>query len=275
MALSRREVLAFGVVVLAGLAACPASAADKKKIPVNLQLYSVREDCARDLPGVLRAVGQMGYDGVEFAGYHGRTAEELRKMLDDNHLKCIGTHISLDALRGDKLAQTIAFNKTLGNPNLIVAYMPTPQTREKAVAIAKEFAALAEKLKPQGMRVGYHAHGGDFKKIDGEPFWDIFFTNSGPDVIMQLDTANCLEGGGDPVAILKKYPGRSTSVHLKEHGGKKGAVIGEGEVKWDEVLKLCEGPAGTRYYIIEQESYDGPPLDSVKRCREALKKMGR
>lgn len=275
MHLSRREALKVGAGVLAGLAAGNVLAADKKKVPVALQLYSVRDDCARDLPGVLKAVAKMGYDGVEFAGYHGRTAEQLRQLLDENGLKCCGTHIQLKDVSGDELAKTVAFNKVLGNPYLIVAYMPTPATREKAVAVAKEFATIAAKLKPQGMKVGYHAHGGDFKKIDGETFWDIFFANAGPDVVMQLDLGNCLGGGGDPLAILKKFPGQSATIHLKEHGGKKGAVIGEGEVKWDEVFRLCEGPGGTKWYIVEQESYDGSPLESCRKCREGLKKMGR
>ena len=89
---------------------------------------------------------------------------------------------------------------------------------------AKLFTELAAKVKPQGMRVGYHAHGGDFKKFDGETAWDIFFSNAGPDVVMQMDIGNCLGGGGDPYAMLKKFPGRSATIHLKEHGGKPGAV---------------------------------------------------
>jgi len=78
------------------------------KIPVALQLYSVREDCARDLPGTLKAVANMGYDGVEFAGYHGRSAEELRKLVDDLGLQVAGTHIGIDTLLGDELEKTLS-----------------------------------------------------------------------------------------------------------------------------------------------------------------------
>src|SRR4051794_19457759 len=74
-----------------------------KPVLVGLQLYSVRDDCAKDLPGVLKAVAKMGYTGVEFAGYYGRTAQELREMLDSNGLKCYGTHIGLETLLGDNL----------------------------------------------------------------------------------------------------------------------------------------------------------------------------
>ena len=191
------------------------------KIPIGLQLYSVRKQCEKDLPGVLAAVSKMGYQGVEFAGYYGRNAQELRKMLDANGLKCCGTHAGWDTLHGDELKKTVEFNKTLGNPFLICPWLP-PQEVKSVNAIkatAKFFTDLAQKVKADGLRVGYHAHPGDFKKLDGETEWDIFFTNAGPNVVMQLDVGNCLEGGGDPYAILKKFPGarrQSTSRSSEE-----------------------------------------------------------
>jgi len=90
------------------------------RIPIALQLYSVREDCAKDFAATLKAVADMGYDGVEFAGYHGATAEELRTMLDDFGLKVAGTHTGLDTLLGDELEKTVEFHKTIGNRFLIV-----------------------------------------------------------------------------------------------------------------------------------------------------------
>lgn len=234
------------------------------------------QDCEKDLPAVLQAVAKIGYKGVEFAGYYGRDAAQLRKLLDDNGLKCCGTHIGLDTLQGDKLSKTVEFNKTLGNPFLIVSWMPTPTTLAAAIQVAKDFNALAAKVKPEGMRVGYHAHGGDFHKIEGQTFWDIFFSNTDPQVVMQLDVGNCIDGGGDPYAILKKFPGRAATIHIKEHGGKPGAAIGDGKVKWDQIFRLCEKPGGTQWYIVEQEGYGSTtPLQSVEKCFENLRNMGK
>ena len=278
MDFTRRDMLKLG---LGGAALWAAgserlSAAETKKIPIALQLYSVRQDCEKDLPAVLQAVAKIGYKGVEFAGYYGRDAAQLRKLLDDNGLKCCGTHIGLDTLQGDKLSKTVEFNKTLGNPFLIVSWMPTPTTLAAAIQVAKDFNALAAKVKPEGMRVGYHAHGGDFHKIEGQTFWDIFFSNTDPQVVMQLDVGNCIDGGGDPYAILKKFPGRAATIHIKEHGGKPGAAIGDGKVKWDQIFRLCEKPGGTQWYIVEQEGYGSTtPLQSVEKCFENLRKMGK
>ena len=92
---------------------------------------------------------------------------------------------------------------------------------------------------------------------------------------MQMDIGNCLEGGGDPYAILRKFPGRSATVHLKEHGGPPEAVVGEGEVDWKKVFAICEKTGGTEWYIVEHERGAGDPVENVKRCLENLRKMGK
>ncbi|MGQ9606444.1 MAG: sugar phosphate isomerase/epimerase family protein [Thermogutta sp.] len=278
MTLSRRDVLRTAAA--AGLcAACgklPAWAAEKK-IPIGVQLYSVREAAAKNLARVLAAIKEMGYEAVEFAGYYGHSAAELRKMLDDSGLKCCGTHTGWDTLQPNNLAATVEFNHTIGNKYLICPYLAESffATKEKAAETAELFNALAEKVQDQGMLVGYHAHGGDFRKVNGETAWEAFFSATKPEVVMQMDIGNCLGGGGDPYAILEKFPGKSKTVHLKEHGGKQGAVIGEGEVDWERVFKICETTGGTEWYIVEQESYAGGPLDAIRGCIQNLRKMGK
>src|SRR5262249_55922025 len=126
---SRRNFLKSTAATAAFVAASPINllAADSyggKKIPFALQLYSVRNECAKDLDGTVAAVAKMGYKAVEFAGYYGRDAKSLRKLLDDVGLKCCGTHISLDTLLGDNFTKTVEFNHTLGNPFLIVPSLP-------------------------------------------------------------------------------------------------------------------------------------------------------
>ena len=272
--LSRRRFVHTGSAAIASLGLGLARAADPKKIPIGLQLYSVRSEWQKDLAAVIQAVGKMGYKGGEFAGYYGRDAKTLRKLLDDNGLVCCGTHTPYESVQPKNLQATVEFNQTLGNPFLIV---PSMGGASKAdwLAHAKLFNEVAAKVKADGLFVGYHAHGHDFRKFDGETAWDIFFGNTKPEVVMQLDTSNCRDGGADPLAVLKKYPGRAMSIHLKEWGGPKDAVIGGGEIPWKEVFQFCETQGGTRWYVVEHERAGGDPLGDARRCLEALRVMGK
>lgn len=247
-------------------------------IPIGLQLYSVRHECEEDLAAVLDAVAKMGYEGVEFAGYHDRTAEELGKMLAARGLLCCGTHTRLDTLLGDELAATVAFNKTFGNKYLIVPGLAEERrnSRWAWLETAAIFNDLAEKVAPEGMQVGYHNHHIEFTEMDGELPWDTFFGNTAPEVIMQFDTGNAARGGGDASTYLRKYPGRATTVHLKAYSAANpNAVIGEDDLPWAHILELCAGVGGTEWYIVEYEVKDVPPLDAVEKCLKALRDMGK
>ncbi len=286
---SRRDILKSGLAACAGIYSFEtiARAAEEvnkmavvkkayKQLPVGLQLYTVRKECEKDFPGTIAKVGKMGYNGVEFAGYYNTKATDLRKILDDNGLKCCGTHTQFDTMLGDKLAETIEYNKVLGNKFLIIPWLDPNKYTTKAswLEVAKTFNELAEKVKPAGMVVGYHAHQGDFKPIAGETPWDILFGNTSKEVIMQLDTGNAMQGGGDPVAYLKKYPGRSLTIHLKEFSKTNPkALIGEGDVKWNEIFELCETTGGTQWYILEEESNAYPPLESAEMSFKNFKKF--
>jgi len=280
--LSRRDFLATTAAAVAAGGVMGAGCMDKltgkkaKKIPVGLQLYSVRADCAKDLPGTIEKVAKMGYDGVEFAGYYDYKAEDLRKMLDDNGLVCCGTHTAMDTLSDANLAATIEFNQTLGNKYLIVPWLKPDDSDPKRAwrAHAMRFNELAVKVAPHGMVVGYHCHAHDFHAIDGGVPWEILFDNTRPEVAMQLDTGNAMSGGGDPVKYLKKYPGRAVTVHLKEYSEtNKNALIGEGDLPWQEIFTLCETIGGTRWYIIEEEKDAYPPLEGVERSLENYRKL--
>lgn len=249
------------------------------RIPIALQLYSVRQDCAKDLPGTLAAIAKMGYDGVEFAGYHGRNAQELRKMCDDLGLKIAGTHIGLDTLLGDQLAATVEFNQVLGNKYLIVPGLKPERTSSKHAWLetAMIFDGIASRLKPLGLFTGYHNHFTEFAPLDGELPWHTFFGNTTPEVVMQMDTGNCAHGKGDVVAMIQPYFGRARTVHLKEYSESYNtALIGEGVMPWAVIFAYCEkAGSNTDWYIVEQESYAFPPLECVAKCLQNLKKMGK
>ena len=248
------------------------------RIPVGVQLYSVRDDAAKDLPGTMKKVAAIGYAGVEWAGYHGRSAKELRKLQDDLGLKACGTHTGLDTLQPDKLQATMDFNRELGNPYLIVPWLP-PERRATLAAwkdAAKIFNDLAAKVKAHGFKVGYHNHHEEFHAVEGEILWEQFWKNTTPDVIMQFDTGNALHGGADPMTYLPRHTGRSVTIHLKPFSKtNEAAAIGEDEVKWPEVFKACEAGGGTAWYIVEHESDPVSPMNAITKCFAGLKALGK
>ncbi len=253
------------------------------KIPVALQLFSVRGECQKDLAAALRGVADIGYVGAEPWGYAGDKLEwmghpvkAIREMFDDNGLACCGIHLATAALVGDNLARTIEFNQTLGNRFLIIA---ADKPRMSSIPGIAELAAIlndaAEKLQPLGMFSGYHAHGFDFALVEGQFAWDRLFSQTRPDVIMQMDIGNCAGGGGDPIATLRKFPGRARSVHLKDFGGPEGSVIGEGKADWRTIFALCETQHPTEWYVVEEGGKDGLGFDVSRRSFQALRRMGK
>src|SRR5512137_1199280 len=210
------------------------AAAGARKIAVGCQLYAVRSEFTKDVPGTLKTLAGMGYEGVEFWGYGGTafiykdaagkewSAQELRKLLDDNKLKCCGIHLTPAALADNKLQITIDNNKVLGNKYLNIA---SAQKEMKSAETIKTFAeflnAQSDKAAAQDMLVGYHCHGGDFTKVDGRMAYEMLFEQLKPEVNMQVDIGHALKAGVDPVVYFKKFAGRAKTVHLRETEDKK------------------------------------------------------
>jgi sugar phosphate isomerase/epimerase len=228
--------------------------------------------------GTLTAIRKMGYDGVEFAGYYGRTSKELRALLDDLGLKCCGTHTGVQTLMEDQLEQTIEFNAELGNRFLIVPGLPEAMlaTPEAVLETANLFNELAEKVAPEGMRVGYHNHTAEFEPMNGKTAWDLFFGATKREVVMQMDVGNALQGGADAIEYVRRYPGRAATIHIKEYSATRPkAFVGDGDVDWPVLLALLEEQGGTEWYIVEYEHEGMPPLASIAECLKNLRKIGK
>ncbi|TFG72695.1 MAG: sugar phosphate isomerase/epimerase [Anaerolineales bacterium] len=256
---------------------------DQNKVPIALQLFSVRGECGRDLPATLKSVSEIGYVGAEPWGYAGDSlawmgweAKALRGLFDDNNLKCCGIHMSTSALLGDNLDRTIELNQILGNRFLIIA---ADKQRMSSLDTIMELAGIlnnaAEKLQPLGMLTGYHAHPFDFVHFGEETAWEILFSNTRDDVVMQMDIGNCANGDGDPIAMLIKFPGRARSVHLKDYGGGPGSVIGEGIADWDQIFRLCDTLHHPEWYVVEEGGQEGLGFDVSARSLQALRAMGK
>jgi sugar phosphate isomerase/epimerase len=271
--ISRR---AFAQVTIGGITARTLLA--QKSIPVAVQLYSVRQIAAKDLPGVLAQVAKLGYKGVEFAGYHGHEAPAVRKMLDENGLKAAGTHIGLDALLGDNLPKTLEFNKIIGNKNLIVPSMPRKYSTSAATwkEAAQVFNDISDNVRPQGFVVGFHNHTVEFRPLEEQVPFDVFFQATKPEVKVQLDVGHARRAGANPVDVINRYKGRVVSIHVKEYSpDKPEAVLGEGVVEWKEVFSALERNGGIEWYIVEEEGKSCVDYGCIETAIGQLKKMGK
>jgi sugar phosphate isomerase/epimerase len=281
MQTTRRHFIKTGVGCAAGLTLTPSismPAEKSTKIPIAFQLYTVRGEFSRDVPGTLKTLAKIGYKAVEFWGYGGTpevyqkySAADLRKFLDDSGLQCCGMHLELKALADENLERTIENNRILGSEFLNVAAAKDKMMSDKGIA---ELAGLlnqrAEDLRPHKMVAGYHAHPFDFQKLQGRYAWELLFSKAKPEVNMQMDVGNCLDGGGDPVAMLKEFPGRTRSIHIKEHEDK----TFESDY-YKEVFRLCENVAHTKWYIVEMGGALGNGFDIPKEALEKLHRLGK
>jgi sugar phosphate isomerase/epimerase len=279
--LSRRLFIRNTSLTLGALGLSGRALAAGKPLPVALQLYSVRNDCGKDFDATLARVAELGFDGVEFAGYYqyGDNAVGLRKKLDDLGLKAAATHIGTGSFRGDALERTIEFHNTLGCKYLIVPGDGDFTKPDKCKALADLFNETAAALKPLGMKCGYHNHTHEFTEHEGKTYWDWFAERTTKDVVLQQDCGWTAAAGLDPVAMMEKYPGRMGSTHFKptvvgNEAGKK-PILGQDSVDWAAVLKACMSVGGTEWVTLEQERYpDGKsPMECSALSFAALKKL--
>ena len=278
--LSRR---AFLSMTAAAPFAVSAALKGADKIPVGLELYSVRGELAKDLLGTVAAVGKMGYEVVEFyAPYMQWTparAKEVRKVLDDNGLKCPSTHNGAQSLTYDGMQKAIELNQIIGSKYIIIASSPA-KTVDDWKGFAAQLSQASAQLKSSGMATGFHNHAVEWKPIDGQRPMDILATNTPRDVVLQFDVGTCLEAGADPIAWIKANPGRIKSAHCKDWAPDRGynVAFGEGAAPWNAIFEALEKTGGVEYFLIEQETGAQHPdgeLGMVTRCLANYKKMGR
>jgi sugar phosphate isomerase/epimerase len=272
---SRRSFLAVA-------AATPlASAAPQgKRIPVGLELYSVREELKQDLMGTVRGVAKMGYEVVEFyAPYFRWTdayAKDVRKLLDDLGIRCLSTHNDSQSFTPENLPRAIELNQIIGSKFIVMASAGKVQGRDGWKTVAERLNQAAGKLKPQGLR-GYHNHAAEFRPVDGRRPIEVIAENTGKEVVLQFDVGTCIEAGSDPVAWIDENPGRIVSMHCKDWSPEPGkgykVLFGEGVAPWKKIFEAAETTGGIEYYLIEQEGSAYPPLETAARCLATFRKL--
>jgi len=271
---SRRSFLAISAVMPWALSARAA-----KSIPTGLELYSVREGLKKDPEGTVRAVAQMGYQGVEFYGPYFEWSEsqtkQMRKLLDGLGIRCFSTHNDSSFLSPEKISRTRDMNLILGSKYVVIASSNPKPGLNGWKAIADQLNAAAEHLEPSGLKVGYHNHELEFTPLENHRPIEILAKNTKPSIMLQLDVGTCLKAGADPVGWIRANPGRIRSLHLKDWSPEpaKGYTVlfGEGAAPWKKIFEAAESTGGVEYYLIEQEGSRFNELDTARRCLQSFR----
>jgi len=248
-------------------------------LPLAVQLYTLRDLVAANLPATLQQVAALGYTGVELAGYGSlKNPADIRKALDDNHLKMAGSHIGLEAMETD-LNRVMDENDILGNKNLVIPGLAKERRADAAgwKRIAQTLNELGQKVQSRGFKLAYHNHSFEFEQFDGQTGMDILYANAQPQNLKaELDVYWIRHGGQDPVAYINRHAGRILLIHLKDMAAgpeQRFAPVGTGTLDIRGITAAAQ-TAGAQWLIVEQDNtYDTPPLDALRTSMENLKKM--
>jgi sugar phosphate isomerase/epimerase len=271
---SRRRFFGLAAAVPAAMAA-----AAEKPIPVGLELYSVRNELQKDLPGTLQGVAKMGYEIVEFyAPYYQWTpeyAQQVRRQLDDLGIHCYSTHNDRKAFSEEGIAKAIELNKTLGARYVVMASPGKVSSAEDWKGVAETLNQANATLAHAGLHAGYHNHDAEWKPVDGRKPLEIIADNTDKSIMLQLDVGTCVATGNDPVAWIDSHPGRIRSLHLKDWSPDKGyrVLFNEGVAPWKKIFAAAEKNGGVEYYLIEQEGSQYPEMETADRCLVAYRNL--
>lgn len=243
-----------------------------KKLPIALQLWSVRDDMRRDFSATVAAVGKMGYAGVELAGYGNLDAKGAKAALDAAGLAVAGMHVGNVALRTD-LNTVINDALLLGARHVTCPSWPAVQYLSPAACerIGEQLGEIGRTLRSVGIRFSFHNHAAEAKQVGGRSVFDWMLGAAAPrDLAAEPDVYWLHVGGCAPEKFLRDYGARCPLVHLKDE-----KELGLGPVDFAAVFAAIDSVGAAEWLIVEQEAYNHAPLESVRLCLEQLKSWNR
>ena len=242
---------------------------------IGLQLYTLRDECARDLEGVLRSVAEIGFDGVELFDLHGHDAAQVRAWLDGFGLVAAGRHAGLAELETTlpALAEEL---RTLGCDRIALAWIDPPESEDDARAIVARIAEIARHASALGLRLGFHNHWSELAELDGAgTVLDKLRALPADLVWLELDLGWVWEAGADPVVELERSAGRCPLVHVKDfrsRGAREDCPVGDGDVGYERILPAALR-SGAEWLVVEQDNPAEPALAAVARSFGAVQRM--
>ena len=234
--------------------------------PLGLQLYTVRDLMAADLPATLELVASVGYREVEFAGYFDKSPQDVRRHLDAVDLRAPSAHIGYEEFAANVDA-VIEHAVAVGHEFVVVPAVPEDQraSLDDYLQHAENFNRWSEACRNGGLRFGYHNHEFEFTEIDGRLPYDLILSETDPEnVEMELDLAWARAGNADPLKYFEAWPGRFPLCHIKDldtNGNE--ADIGDGDVAFERIFASAR-QAGLQHGFVERDH----PADARESIRQ-------
>lgn len=300
--MTRRQWLA-GAGAISGaamLSSCMTATHGGKSIPPGIQLWTVKEDAARDFGGTLKALGQMGYKRVEGAGWHGQTPAQIRAALSAAGLEMPAAHYGLRDLI-DKTDASLAFARDVG-VRYVVASSPAPRRTldpkkpwsegvAEAMSLAdwrwnaEEMERIGERARGMGMRFAYHNHSAELIPYEGViPLDEIVRLTNPRNVALELDIGWVAGAGHDPVPVIKQHQRRIELLHIKDLvttervpgrmvKDERTAVIGQGTLDWPAIFTALRQSPVHSYFVEQEEPFTEPPMQAAAKSLAFMRTM--
>lgn len=241
---------------------------------VGLMLYTIRDECARDFESCLRTVAELGFDGVELFDLHGHDPATVRRWLDGIGLEVAGRHAGLDQLEND-LRGLAAELRVLGSDRLVLSWIDPPETADAGRGAVERVGVVARRARELGLRFGFHNHWAELAPLgDAGSTLDALASLPPDELWFELDLGWVWEAGADPVALLRRYEGRSPLVHVKDfraRGTREFCPVGDGAVGYESVLPVAL-ELGVEWLLVEQDEIEGAVFDAVERSLAAVRR---
>ena len=238
---------------------------------IAIQLYSVREETSKDFLGTLEKLANMGYQAVQFAGFFNTSATELKSFMDRVGLSAAGSHMPFETLTGNQLIDSLDYNRTIGNDLIICPILPEEYRKDEAAyyRAAEQLNEIGRVCYENGFTFAYHNHDIEFEDLgNGKTGFDILFEETDQQLVkIELDCYWASYSAIDPNQIISAYQDRIVSLHMKDmviiNGKKRSIELGKGILDIATLREAGEA-AGVSWYVIEQEHFDGAPLEAAK-----------
>ena len=275
---------ALGMMILNPLTGKPATAINRKKFGVGLQLYTIRDAMADDTVGSLQKISDMGYKYVELASYgdgkfYGYAPTEFRKIVNDMGMEILSSHAAVESsgITIENAAKMADDHAALGVKYCIQPWVNEPDRNvEKYKRMIADWNKVGQKMKDVGIQFGYHNHNFEFANLNGKvPYYDIFMPEMDSDLVtMELDMYWAVKAGQDPVEMFKKYPGRFQLFHFKDMAKQSAPFfdvikdditsVGAGLIDFKRIYAAGK-TAGMKYFFVEDDNQgNGKPFEAVE-----------